>query len=264
MISIIEDNDKNLSEVDNLIALILSIENKEIVHTSIKYPTNAILKSSTILSLYNAIESLITKILKKIHYDINNGTHGISNLNEQIQLLFLTHTLKIYETKNDIGNVIDDVFKSARIFLEKDSFNLEFNEMTKKYKLYSGNLDAKEIRRILSKYGIKIRDRDFKANGQQLQHFGEALYFIKKGRNILAHGEESFETYGRKITSRDLKDYTNDTKIFLGHVIQEVQNYLNNRMYIATSPISNNPKPQKNIIKKRRLLRKNRKHCRLG
>ncbi|URR19196.1 hypothetical protein [Klebsiella quasipneumoniae] len=92
--------------------------------------------------------------------------------------------------------------------------------MSEVYQLYSGNLDAREIRKIFAKYDIIISEG-----------IGQNLKTIKKVRNILAHGEQAFEDYGRIIVLASLESQFSDTKEFLMEVIKSVSKYLDQKQY---------------------------------
>ncbi|MBG6247075.1 MULTISPECIES: hypothetical protein [Symbiopectobacterium] len=111
------------------------------------------------------------------------------------------------------------------MIINKDNFNLSYDEMSEVYQLYSGNLDAREIRKIFTKYDIII------AEG-----IGQNLKTIKDVRNILAHGEQAFEDYGRMIVLTSLESHFANTKDFLTEVIKSVSKYLDRKQYREQPP----------------------------
>ncbi|HGF7196367.1 TPA: MAE_28990/MAE_18760 family HEPN-like nuclease, partial [Vibrio cholerae] len=105
----------------------------------------------------------------------------------------------------------------------KSYFDIEYKAMSESYKLYSGNLDARVIRKVMKKYGIEISDT-----------YGSKLVNVKNGRNKLAHGEESFEEFGRSIVLKTLEDYFSDVDALLNEVIEKTQQFLTNEEYRIT------------------------------
>ncbi|WP_152596945.1 MAE_28990/MAE_18760 family HEPN-like nuclease [Chromobacterium haemolyticum] len=207
-----------LSEAQDLIALIKEIENGTIVG-SIKMNTPA-LRASVVLSLYNIIESTITQTLTKIHDEINKRQVHYGNLSKEIRNLLLIYFYKHKQKKTNIHDSLDVIHDTVNLIRGKGHFNLPYEKMIDSYQLYSGNLDAKIIRKIMRTYGITISEL-----------YGQKLQLIKNARNTLAHGNQSFEEYGRTIVIKTLEDYINDVEKFLTEVINEGKQYIHEKRY---------------------------------
>lgn len=186
--------------------------------------TNAIVnpmqKSSCILVLYNLIESMFSKLLKHIHDTVLNGSIMYDTLNDNIRKTILMY----YEsTLSNIGKnhiEIEGIFYTHRV-------NIPYKELMERYKLFSGNLDAKEIREVIkNKYGFIIKN-------ERNLNVSELLE-IKNGRNKLAHGETSFRDYAieKNLTIQDIDNLRIKVFDFLDSLIQEFESYLNSQDYL--------------------------------
>ncbi len=106
-------------------------------------------------------------------------------------------------------------------FIEnRSNFSITFSKLSQYYQMYSGNLDARQIRNILLKYGI-----NYTAECSELQS-------IKNNRNKLAHGEMSFEEVGRDLTIQYIEKLKDETFKFLTNMIPFIQEYLDDKRYL--------------------------------
>lgn len=218
MFSVEQDMRLRLSEAQDLISLIDEIELGRV--TSTQRINTPVLRSSVVLSLYNIIESTITQTLTKIHNEINTNKVNYNNLSKEIKDLALIYFYKHKSKRNDIHESIDVLHHTVDLIRGKGFFNIPYNEMIESYQLYSGNLDAKIIRKIMRKYGITISESH-----------GKKLHAIKNGRNTLAHGNKSFEEFGRDMVVPTLKTYLSDVDCFLSEVINSTRDFIRDKKY---------------------------------
>ncbi|USL59533.1 MAE_28990/MAE_18760 family HEPN-like nuclease [Pantoea ananatis] len=187
-------------------------------------PNNMVLKSSVIVMLYNVVESTITRVLAKIHEVIISEDIKYYDLSKNIRNLMLLYYHKNREKNPDIHNSLEVIHGTIDFINGINGFNLNYNEMAKFYSLYSGNLDAKQVRKVFNKYEITIPE-----------NIGGNLKDIKNGRNTLAHGEKSFEEYGRDIVVARLEMYIQNVTIFLNSVVDFTEVFLNEKKYKSAS-----------------------------
>lgn len=187
-------------------------------------PNNMVLKSSVIVMLYNVVESTITRVLAKIHEVIISEDIKYYDLSKNIRNLVLLYYHKNREKNPDIHNSLEVIHGTIDFINGINGFNLNYNEMAKFYSLYSGNLDAKQVRKVFNKYEITIPE-----------NIGGNLKDIKNGRNTLAHGEKSFEEYGRDIVVARLEMYIQNVTIFLNSVVDFTEVFLNEKKYKSAS-----------------------------
>lgn len=87
----------------------------------------------------------------------------------------------------------------------------EYNECKKHIEFYSGNLDAKKIRKVANKFGVvKIIEEETDTK----------LVFVKNTRNDLAHGKSSYGEATRDKTSKEIKEIKNAAVNLLYRVIK--------------------------------------------
>lgn len=179
-------------------------------------------KSSFILILYNLVESMVTKLLTKIHNIALNGSVSYYDLNDNLRKTVFVYYDKILSDFN-----VDKQHLNIEKFYLMMNRNykpiITYESMSEVYSLFSGNLDAREIRNVFkNKYGFNFKESEFKEG---------VLKRIREGRNTLAHGDESFEEYGRTLTIQDIKDMRDKVFSFLDSLILVVENYLNKKLY---------------------------------
>ncbi|MEZ9186639.1 MAE_28990/MAE_18760 family HEPN-like nuclease [Vibrio splendidus] len=208
-----------LSETQSLIDLFKGIESGIVDSNGLRMNV-PVIRSTVILSLYNVIESTITQVLMKVHSEIVSKRVNYNNLTKPIKDLALIYFYKHKEKRSDIHNSLDVLHSTVDLIRGKGFFDVEYKEMSESYQLYSGNLDARIVRKIMSKYGVVISEE-----------YGSKLKPVKEGRNKLAHGELSFEEYGRDLVSRSLEQYFQDVKSFLTEILEKTQKYLDDESY---------------------------------
>lgn len=241
--------DEEIKKFLNLISLIES--NSIIVENELDIDivkTNPILKASAMLALYNIVESTISNLLNYIHNTLCSKQLSFDDLNNDIQNLYITYHYKYKQKKGDdihqFANLINDTIK---LVTGKKIFNLKYKQMSEYYSIYSGNLDTRKIRTTLYKYGVHIpylkysKGNVSKSNQEEIQDLGKSsdktsivghsLLTIMNTRNKLAHGELSFEEYGRNLVTEDLKGYYKDTILFLRIVTLKVNYYISKEKY---------------------------------
>ena len=184
------------------------------------------LKSNAILLLYNLIESTITNILKRIHEIISDNDLKFSELNDNIQDIVLNYYYMILSKNENISdsNKLIELKVMLNIFNHQNAVKLYFEDYIK-YKnngTFSGNLDSKNIRKIINAYGLNIEKQS------------KELKKIRDLRNKLAHGESSFSetcnNFGIEYMNV-LKDKTID---FLMEIIREVEIFITDEKYKAS------------------------------
>lgn len=211
-----------LKETKSLIDLSRGIETGVVDGEGVRFNI-PVIRSTVILSLYNVIESTITQVLNKIHDEIVSKKVNYNNLAKPLKDIALVYFYKHKEKRADIHSSLDVLHSTVDMIRGKSHFDIEYETMSESYQLYSGNLDARVIRKIMKKYGIEISESH-----------GSKLVNVKNGRNKLAHGEASFEEFGRNIVLRTLEEYFNDVEAILTEVIDKTNIFLNDEAYRIT------------------------------
>lgn len=185
-----------------------------------------VLKSNAFLILYNLIEATISNAIEDIHDEILRDT----NLGADLLCVNLT---KIALRKIEISNLSNfDCEKTNASQIILKSWLKKHKELVENHKnpLFSGNVDARKIREIAEDYG-------FSSETEQSKTFnGACLVAIKKSRNSLAHGSDSFKQKGRDTSIDDLIAFKEQTICYLDNILTNIETYLQSKQYLR--PIS--------------------------
>lgn len=191
-----------------------------------------ILKSNFLLMLYNLIEACITTGFIEIYEDIENHGNTYMDLISEFQRIWSDY--KVSEPsentanqgtyKRIVRNILGDIFSNKPLKFETTD-QIKF---TKNILRISGNLDARAIRDLLSEHNITFTDQTDKPK----------MLIVKRKRNQLAHGEESFGDSARDFTVSDLEDFKDEVLGFIGNVLATMKEYYDNKQYLASSVVA--------------------------
>jgi hypothetical protein len=183
-----------------------------------------ILKSNFLLMLYNLVEACVVSGFMEIYENFKNEGLGYSELIEEIQIILSNHEMKkIQESQKHnnekhekhINTIIGNIVTNQPINLTKAAIG------------YSGNLDAKTIKRICDKHGIRYCAADNQ----------DYLKTVKDKRNHLAHGDESFGDSAKDFTLGDLEEIKTTVIKFIGDILDGMKDYFENKIYLRTSGV---------------------------
>lgn len=189
---------------------------------TIKVDTTAIIKSSFFLMLYNCVESTVTNCLNTIINTIEAEGCRYPSLQDELQVATLAaydYQLRECESKDKRNEILkrqtDFVTGLSTIHIDIKSLVGSSSQGS-----FSGSLDAREIRKLFDRVGIDLSDLQC-----------DEMKTIKECRNKLAHGEYSFQEYGRNLSIQYLQISKDNTLTFLEELINKVDNYLNAKLY---------------------------------
>ncbi len=206
-------------EVENLInerkydinnTMILLREHLE----SIQYAT--LIKSNIFIMLYNLIEGVVTQTYTFLFDTIRNNVNTFDELNNKIKLIYLNLQVGMLEKPADILNYLSRY---------QDIHKISYEEYTQKKTLYSGNLDAKTIRELNDKIGIRY---ELHVDNE------EKMLTVKNNRNKLAHGELSYQEVGRNYTDSDLSGYIDAVFNYVTSFKRIIEQYINGEGYLES------------------------------
>jgi hypothetical protein len=173
--------------------------------------------ANAFLILYNLIESTVRNSISAIYSNIEEEGLSYDDLSEHLKKIWVkystTDRLKEGSFKQD--TMRDCVLEFAETILRK-----EMVVFSKEWVEFSGNLDAKVIRNIAGKYGF-----DISPNGRNLVE-------IRKKRNRLAHGEQTFYEVGKDFTVNDIIVFKEEVFNYLSDVVEKIENYLSGKKYL--------------------------------
>ncbi len=164
-------------------------------------------KASALLMLYNLMESSVTNAVEAIFDELERESVSFDICREEVRIVVLGNVKRHEPRKLLVGLnslATDIIAKSFR-----------------KAETVSGNVDAKEIRRVARKYGF-----------QEPTKRGERLLAVKTLRNDLAHGSKSFSEVGRTFTMEDILEITEEVVAYLTELIGNVAQYLSTKSYL--------------------------------
>ena len=180
----------------------------EILKSLKKVEESAILKSSIILMNYNIIEGTFYALLQELFDCFTDKDIDIEKWHKDF-----ASTIAIYHYKN-IESLKGKKIATAQNLLKFRKLNIisvpDFKEYSRVNKLFSGNLDQKQIRCISKDYfGVNYR-------GKQGDKYLEK---IKEIRNKLAHGELKYSEACRNFTNADIEKYSISVYDYMKRVI---------------------------------------------
>lgn len=150
--------------------------------------------------------------MERVHDDLS--IYCYQQLSEKIQHLYINYYFSESSVKK-IKQNIDSTFSNKLSLPLMDKYN-------NKMKLFSGNLDARKINELISKYGIGALTCENK----------KYLVLIKNKRNKLAHGEEMFKDSCRGFTTRELALYGKAVDDSMSELIDLTEAFLVNKIYL--------------------------------
>lgn len=177
------------------------------------------IKASIIVMIYNAIESMMTKCLNNIHTIIEGETLCYDELNTNLKKIVLIYYHNAINNSSDSHKVAEFQRDQIEFVKGRKQFDFSYECLSKYYPMYSGNLDAKQIRKILNRYGIDCEVVE------------PSLKTVKDYRNALAHGEKSFEEVGRELTYQQIEALFNNSFKCMNKVLDQISDYINNKKY---------------------------------
>lgn len=226
-----EINDKKVS-ISNFFKFLERLEINELIIKDINLGDDSrytlpigistVQKSSCIILLYNFIESVITNLISKIHDEIIRNNISFFDLNSDIRNTVIMYYSNVVEKMN-FKNSAPHIQEIFLLLANSKKMALTYEKLSEFYSLYSGNLDSREAKKVFRHYGIIILKDE------------TSLKTIKDGRNQLAHGELTFEEYGRTLTIQQLNDLKEKVFIYFDNLISQVKEYIENRNYLETN-----------------------------
>jgi MAE_28990/MAE_18760-like HEPN len=217
----LDDFDERAQDVSDYLYFLRDLEQGEILLSKdgaisrIDSELDKSLKATGFLLLYNLVESTMRNAIQSIFDEISNQDVSFDQLRREIKKIILQNV------KNNVQEfgVNDFVEQIGRIF--RDIIQSGFNRDD----LFSGNVDAREIKIIAKKYG-------FSTTTDQDTRDGIDLLSIKKNRNDLAHGVMSFKEVGQNTSAENLVEISERVIKYLRQILENIDEYLVNQQYL--------------------------------
>jgi MAE_28990/MAE_18760-like HEPN len=170
-------------------------------------------KASALLMLYNLMESSVKNSVESIFDELEKQTVSFDDCREEIRLVVLGN-MKQHSAPKLLSmlsilttDVVTETFRKADIF--------------------SGNIDAREIKGVARQYGFS-----------EPKSRGDRLLTVKTQRNDLAHGSKSFAEVGRSFSVEDILQIKQDVIDYLREMLNNITAYLDAKSYLI-APTTN-------------------------
>lgn len=220
MINTIEVFEDRKSEIEFYYSVIVDYDTNgsSVINTVDNMKFFRIMKSNFILMLYNLVESTISNGLEEIYESLKNDGCKYNDVIDKIQILWRDYKIReIYKPEsllktytNRVKEIVDDITNEIPILLNKNMSGI------------NGNLNAKIIKEICNKHNIRYRVID---DNQVLDH-------VRRKRNALAHGDESFSKCARDLNVQDLEEIKDTIIRFLSAIVTGMEKYCNDKKYL--------------------------------
>ena len=222
MINVKETFEERKGEIEFYYSVLVEIDKENSsIHTIDNARLFKIMKSNFILMLYNLVESTVSTGMLEIYESIKNDSCTYKNMVQELQTIWRDAKVKqVYSSStelktytNRVKDIVDDITTSAPFILEKGMLNI------------NGNLNAGRIKHICDDHRIRytVVDDDNK------------LEEVRKKRNSLAHGDESFSQCARDLTLSDLESIKDIIIRFLQGIMQGMEDYCDNKKYLLAN-----------------------------
>lgn len=218
------------SEIEFYYSVMVDIndERKNVIQTTDNQTFFRIMKSNFLLMLYNLVEATFTTGMVEIYEQLKQDGCSYGNVISEIQKIWRDYRIKeVYlpnsglETyTNRVRKIVEDITQSAPLILTKGMINI------------NGNLNAKKIKDICDRHKIRYRVTD----DQMI------LEKVKKRRNALAHGDESFSRCARDLTIADIATIKKTVLLFISEILVGMDKYYTEKQYLVHENKSNSNK----------------------
>lgn len=165
-------------------------------------------KASALLLLYNLMESTVSNAVEAIYDEMASKGVAFDSCRKEVRRIILSN-VKQHDT---------DMLVPVLLTISTDIVNKTF----RKDGVVSGNVDAKQIKKIAAKYGFNKPRAD-----------GRDLLTVKTNRNDLAHGVKSFAEVGRAFVIQDILDLKDKVVAYLRALLICVAQYITQAQYLA-------------------------------
>ncbi|MDV2963860.1 MAE_28990/MAE_18760 family HEPN-like nuclease [Shewanella algae] len=189
------------------------------LHNQVSFDRGLIktLSASTYLLLYNLIECSMTNAIDSIHSHIRKEKTSFHDLTLNMQKIALKNFRNALTKEEHI--LAQGSIEHAIVWLGYDG-----------EKLFSGNIDARKVREMATKYGFVMSEEAI-----QRSEGGRSLLMIKSKRNELAHGKVSFEECGQESSIDELYGMYEQAIAFVDGILDAIEHYLKERLYLKVS-----------------------------
>lgn len=180
--------------------------------------TITVSRASAFIMIYNSIEHAVREAIFELRSDIemNGGAFDNVLLFWREEVIRATFFERLRQGTNH-GEFLKEV---ARFMPGVLSWGPQKKELP-----FPGNIDHEELFRFVKRIGYHWRAPKDTLGGLDLE-------LIRKMRNDLAHGHESFEIVGSQFTTRDIIDKFERIRSFMLSYLRMIDRYRSKQLYL--------------------------------
>lgn len=198
-----------------------------------------LLRDMNRLEQYTTLESIVMQSIQDIFDVIKQEKRSFYELNNALKKIYFK--AKIIDKARHFNEIVSDknFLKIIDIIAHKQTIEITPKEDFKNENPFkASSLDMKNIKEnIFKNFNIdesKLTNIVEKWNAKLKMSISESIREIKKARNQLAHGEISFQDFGKNRSIQDLKKYYVAISIFLFHYLQNIKQYILQQSYLES------------------------------
>jgi hypothetical protein len=174
-------------------------------------------RASSFIMIYNCVEYATREVLVELRDDIQQNAGSFDSLiaywREEIILA------RFHERLKQGTNYVDFLRELTAFFPGNLDWGSAKQEMP-----FSGNIDHERIFRFVVRIGYRWRPPRVSLGGSDLE-------LVRKMRNDLAHGRDSFEAVGALYSTQDIIDKFERIKEFMLSFIKMMERYRAKQLY---------------------------------
>lgn len=204
----------------------VSLQARKSMSMPVSSSTIYVMKAGVFLHLYNLVESTVTAGLECIAEEIRATNVVFRDLNDCWRKAWATSVMKLEEEFALDNKLTPETRLTGALRLCQAVSDEKSMDIKPRFKV--GGLDDRSIEELVLRYGIslKIRSQVRKAVKHQVLDDLGFLGVVRKRRNDLAHGHDSFADIGRNYSTSDLVKWSWATYQYLKEVLSSFEAYV--------------------------------------
>lgn len=181
-----------------------------------------LMKATAFLLMYNLVEATVRDSIESIWRAVGTSNAQVLELLPSMREIWIGSEFK----RKDAFSASAETYKSVTIGIlssvsEGKIPSIEFKRVTG-----GGNIDHDVIKRMCVTHGLQFSPPKNARNGVDLST-------VKGRRNVLAHGEQSFEEIGSSHATSDLIDIKGRSVAYLRQYVRRVDRYISQSAFRA-------------------------------
>jgi len=179
-----------------------------------------LLKATSFLLLYNLIEATVRDAVESIWRAVGASGSTALELLPTLQDVWVASEFK----RRDAFSAAPNVYRDVAIAILRGATGGCVPVIEFKGVVAGGSIDNAAIKRMCLSHGIRF-------NAPKNTRDGVDLATVKARRNILAHGEQTFEEIGASYAVSDLRDMKSRAVTYLRQYVRRVDIYIANESF---------------------------------